>query len=663
MATKFPKYDPIIAALAAKQPLATVLTGTTASFTEALEAKLTGIEAGAQSNAALASQAEAEAGENNVKTMTPLRVAQAIAALAEAGPGGDGTSNRATITQAAHGFASQQAVFNNNGTWALSVASSIETSRVDAVVESVTTNNFVAVFGGNITLSGLTPNSQYYLSDSTAGLISTSHPSSESSFVVAVLRSGSSSSAYVEIDTPLSLAKIQNNDLASDAQRPQEVTQNEAEAGVQTALRSWSPARVKQAIDALAGSGGSVPDIAGIIWPRALSASLPAGFSPCDGTNGTLDLDDVGTAMFIQRIAPDTTSPEVLAVSINTSGTQATISFDEEVEFGVGGNGGFVLNRTSGGGGTVSLSYVSGGGGTALVYTTEATVYAGETFTLQFTQPSSGVQDVAGNPLVSFSGQAVTNNSTEAATVQPEIWLRADSLSGTGGADYSSAWTDASGNSYSAQGIAGNYPSLSSDTLNGYNYLRFVRGGGTGGTSEMMQFSGSGLSVSKNVGGLTAILVWRRTASSGLGGGHIFAASLGNSASAHRMLISHYSANSGHYTVESRRADGASWWSTADAGIFTNNEWHVLAVRIDFIAGTVKSWHNTTAVLNSSALPSPGSNTSNTNSAWSGFGANSGATTITGTTADYAEVMFFDTAISDVDRESWTATLRAKYAI
>ncbi len=117
-----------------KQPLATVLTNTTAAFTSAQETKLSGIatgatansadatllaranhtgtqsadtltdgttnhvftaaddtklagiEAGAQANVALASQAEAEAGTEATKTMTPVRVAQAIAALTT--PGG-----------------------------------------------------------------------------------------------------------------------------------------------------------------------------------------------------------------------------------------------------------------------------------------------------------------------------------------------------------------------------------------------------------------------------------------------------------------------------------------------------------------------------------------------------------------------------------------------
>jgi len=367
--------------------------------------------------------------------------------------------------------------------------------------------------------------------------------------------------------------------------------------------------------------------------------------------------------MFIQRIAPDTTSPEVLAVSINTSGTQATISFDEIVEFGVGGNGGFVLNRTSGGGGTVSLSYVSGGGGTALVYTTEATVYAGETFTLQFTQPSSGVQDVAGNPLVSFSGQAVTNNSIEAATVQPQIWLKADSLSGTPGADYTSTWADSSGNSFAAQGTSDHYPSLSPDTLNGYNYIRIVRGGGAGSTSEHMLFSGSALNVLKNKGGGTIMLVWRVNANSGVTGGHVFFVSTGSTTTAHRIMLSHNAANSGLYQIESRRVDGESFLATPTSSFASVASWHVLTMRVSFTEGTSKSWHNTTSVVNSSGVPATTGNTSNTASQAMGFGSNAGGTAITGTTADYAEVLVFDSALSDADRESWTATLRAKYAI
>lgn len=57
-------------------------------MTVAERLKLGGIEPAAQVNVALASQLEAEAGTEATKTMTPLRVAQAIAALSATGPQG-----------------------------------------------------------------------------------------------------------------------------------------------------------------------------------------------------------------------------------------------------------------------------------------------------------------------------------------------------------------------------------------------------------------------------------------------------------------------------------------------------------------------------------------------------------------------------------------------
>jgi len=77
MATKFPKYDPNVAALAGKQPLAAVLTGTTASFTAGLEAKLSGIAVGATANsndATLLARAN-HTGAQAISTVTGLQTA------------------------------------------------------------------------------------------------------------------------------------------------------------------------------------------------------------------------------------------------------------------------------------------------------------------------------------------------------------------------------------------------------------------------------------------------------------------------------------------------------------------------------------------------------------------------------------------------------------
>ncbi|MBL9187929.1 MAG: hypothetical protein JNK23_10650 [Opitutaceae bacterium] len=82
-------------------------TGAAGFMSASDKTKLDGIAAGAQVNRALASQAEAEAGTDNTKDMTPLRVAQAIAALAPGGGGGG------TVTSSGPPTAGQVAVFSS----------------------------------------------------------------------------------------------------------------------------------------------------------------------------------------------------------------------------------------------------------------------------------------------------------------------------------------------------------------------------------------------------------------------------------------------------------------------------------------------------------------------------------------------------------------------
>lgn len=95
------------------QPLAAVLTNTTASYTTAEETKLAGIEAGATADqtdgeiaaaynnqVAVVSQAEAEAGTATTpRRWTAERIAQAIAALAPAGGGGGTTIETFSATK------------------------------------------------------------------------------------------------------------------------------------------------------------------------------------------------------------------------------------------------------------------------------------------------------------------------------------------------------------------------------------------------------------------------------------------------------------------------------------------------------------------------------------------------------------------------------------
>lgn len=125
------------------------------------------------------------------------------------GVGGVPDSIRATITQVAHGLAAKNAVYSSNGTWTKAKADAIGTAVVGGFVESVVdVDNFVLVYAGATTVSGLTVTTQYYLSDATAGLITTTAPTTVTSFLVPVLRTGTSTKGYVEIGSPASLATL-----------------------------------------------------------------------------------------------------------------------------------------------------------------------------------------------------------------------------------------------------------------------------------------------------------------------------------------------------------------------------------------------------------------------------------------------------------------------
>lgn len=129
----------------------------------------------------------------------------------------------------------------------------------------------------------------------------------------------------------------------------------------------------------------------------------------------------------------DTTAPTVSSRTIATNGNSITIGFSEAVQFGAGGNTGLTLTPTNGGA-TITLTYSSGTGTSSLVYATSRTASNTETFTLGYTQPGAGVRDSAGNLLASFSGQAVTNNSTVNGA-PTDISISSTSVLVTGGAN------------------------------------------------------------------------------------------------------------------------------------------------------------------------------------------------------------------------------------
>jgi hypothetical protein len=164
---------------------------------------------------------------------------------------------------------------------------------------------------------------------------------------------------------------------------------------------------VTTAVAAVEGGTG-VPTGGLILWPTASLGSLPTGFLEANGSEGTLDLDAIGTGTWIQKT--NGVVPTLSSATIGTNGTTFTMVFSETVDFGAGSNGGFVPTLT---GGAATLTYSSGSGSGTLVYTLSRTVIDTETGTLAYTQPGNGVEDAINLDLASFSGTSITNNSEE----------------------------------------------------------------------------------------------------------------------------------------------------------------------------------------------------------------------------------------------------------
>lgn len=104
----------------------------------------------------------------------------------------------------------------------------------------------------------------------------------------------------------------------------------------------------------------------------------------------------------------DITAPTVTSCTVAANGTTVTIVFSEACQT-IGGTAGEFSIQPAG----AIPAYVSGTGTNTFVLELDPadSVVQGTTVTLTFI-PDPGVTDLAGNALVAFSGQVVTNNST-----------------------------------------------------------------------------------------------------------------------------------------------------------------------------------------------------------------------------------------------------------
>ena len=120
----------------------------------------------------------------------------------------------------------------------------------------------------------------------------------------------------------------------------------------------------------------------------------------------TYSVGTVGTINWNETVVPTFSS-----AAVPTGGTTLVVTCSENMAVGAGGGNGMTVTAS---GGAVTLTYASVSTNT-VTYNTSRTIQAGEILSnLSYTQPTNGLEDASnnGNDLASFSGQAVTNNST-----------------------------------------------------------------------------------------------------------------------------------------------------------------------------------------------------------------------------------------------------------
>ena len=103
-----------------------------------------------------------------------------------------------SITQASHGLSTNNAVYHNGTIWVKAQSNNINTLGIGVVVVS-DANNFILYLVSQVStgLSGLTAGQYYYVSDATAGLITTTEPTASTSFSNPILYALSATSGIV----------------------------------------------------------------------------------------------------------------------------------------------------------------------------------------------------------------------------------------------------------------------------------------------------------------------------------------------------------------------------------------------------------------------------------------------------------------------------------
>lgn len=115
---------------------------------------------------------------------------------------GTSASGSQTISQTSHGFVAGDVLYRTSGSYAKAKADAAATSDAVGVVESVlSANSFVIIISGAITgLSGLTDGVTYFLSPSTAGLLTATEPVAVGHVSKPILQATGTTTGIVLID-------------------------------------------------------------------------------------------------------------------------------------------------------------------------------------------------------------------------------------------------------------------------------------------------------------------------------------------------------------------------------------------------------------------------------------------------------------------------------
>ena len=106
--------------------------------------------------------------------------------------------------------------------------------------------------------------------------------------------------------------------------------------------------------------------------------------------------------------------PTVTSVTVGALGASADILFSEAITAGAGGSGGWAMLCD---GQPITMTYSSGDTTSTLVYGLSPTPYAGDTCTVDYTQPGDGLENATGGDLLSFESGVVINNSEVAGAI------------------------------------------------------------------------------------------------------------------------------------------------------------------------------------------------------------------------------------------------------